>query len=438
MSVLLATAGTESATGAHAEEVVLRLLYQLVVIFVVTRIVVAFSKRILKQTDVAGEILAGILLGPSLLGILAPGFLHNLFHPSTSVIFVGIAQVGLIFLMFQIGLEFEFSTNLPGSRRTILAISLCSIFLPFTLGYFSAPWFYEHMADPRPSELGFRLFFAIAMSITAIPVLGRIYMELGLSHTRTAAITIAAAAINDVMGWLLLGSIAAIITARFEISNFALRLVGLFAYIAAAFFLVRPFIRRMIDNHLSKHGGELQNTGIAWLTILLFISAIITSNLGVFAIIGGFVIGIALHEDRQFVAEWKRRISPLITTFFLPIFFVYTGLRTDIGTLSSSSAILQCVLVCVIAFLGKLGGAYIASRFVGENHRSALTIGVSMNTRGMMELITLNIGRDLGVLPLQMFTMLVIMAMASTFMATPLIRYLMSEKEKMIPAAQEV
>ncbi len=147
----------------------------------------------------------------------------------------------------------------------------------------------------------------------------------------------------------------------------------------------------------------------------------------------------ALHDNRNFVAEWKQKVAPLVTTFFIPIFFAYTGLRTDVGSLNSSEAYVQCLLVIAIAFTGKLGGAYIASRLVGENHRTALTIGISMNTRGLMELITLNIGYDLGVLPKQMFTMLVIMSIVSTYMATPLIRHLMaSERRVDTPLAQEI
>jgi Kef-type K+ transport system membrane component KefB len=295
------------------------------------------------------------------------------------------------------------------------------------------------MAEPRPSEFGFRLFFAIAMSITAIPVLGRIFMELGLTHTRTAAITIAAAAIDDVMGWLLLGIIAAVITANFHPTNLMLRLAGLACYLLFIFVVARGLLQKLVQKHLAKHGGELQNMGIAWLIIVLLISAIITSKLGVFAVIGGFIIGVALHEDRNFVSEWKQKVAPLVTTFFLPIFFAYTGLRTDVGSLNSSAAFIQCLFVVAIAFSGKLGGAYIASRLLGETHRSAMTIGISMNTRGLMELITLNIGYDLGVLPKQMFTMLVIMSIVSTYMATPLIRYLMaSEREIETPVAQEI
>jgi Kef-type K+ transport system membrane component KefB len=160
------------------------------------------------------------------------------------------------------------------------------------------------------------------------------------------------------------------------------------------------------------------------------LSACITSLLGVFAIIGGFIIGVALHEDREFVAEWKARIAPLVNAFFLPVFFAYTGLRTDIGMLHNADSLLQCALVIAIAFAGKFGGAYTASRFSGENHRSSLTTGVAMNTRGMMELITLNIGYDLGVLPKEMFSMLVLMAMVSTYIATPLIRMLMRSEQR--------
>ncbi|MDB4965509.1 MAG: sodium:proton antiporter, partial [Myxococcales bacterium] len=190
-----------SAVGAGAEQIVLRLLYQLFVILVATRVVVAIVRR-LGQTDVSGEILAGLILGPSALGALFPEFMHRLFHPSTSTIFVGLSQMGLVLLMFQIGLEFEFRTTLSASKRSIVVISLAGLLAPFALGFATAPWFHAQLTDGTPQLVGFRLFFAVAMSITAIPILGRIFMELGLAHTRTAALTIGAAAIDDVTGWL--------------------------------------------------------------------------------------------------------------------------------------------------------------------------------------------------------------------------------------------
>ncbi len=421
-------AAQESAVSAKAEEIVLHLLYQLLAILVATRLVTWVVKR-LGQTDVSGEILAGLLLGPSLLGALAPGAMRELFHPSTQSIFVALAQIGLVLLMFQIGLEFEFKKHLGADRKPIVAISLAGLVLPFVVGYLAAPWFHGHLAEPPPNLMGFRLFFAVAMSITAIPILGRIFMELGLSHTRTAALTIGAAAIDDVSGWLVLGAIYVLVKGEFSLAWALPRLGGLALYLAAVFLLLRPVLRRAVAAHLERHGG-LRLRAVSSLLILLFVSAVITSNLGVFAIIGGFVIGVALHDDRRFVAEWKLRVGPLVHVFFLPIFFAYTGLRTDIGTIQGWNGLGECALVCGIAFATKFGGAFVAARLVGEDSRSAATIGVCMNTRALMELIVLNIGKDLGLLPTRIFSMLVIMALVSTFMATPLIRWLMRGQER--------
>ncbi len=423
-----ASAGPESAVGAGAEEITLHLLYQLIVILVATRIVTWIVRR-MRQTDVSGEILAGLLLGPSLLGAVFPGFMHWLFDPSTSTIFAGLAQIGLIFLMFQIGLEFEFNRHLAGDRRSIAVISLVGIAVPFAMGYFSAPWFHGRLSEPV-SLFGFQLFFAVAMSITAIPVLGRILMELGLSHTRTAALTIGAAALDDVSGWMILGAISLLVKGAFSWGWVLPRVVGLVAYMVLIFRVVRRPLQRAIARHLAIHGG-LRLTAVPYIVTLLFVSAAITSNLGIFAIIGGFVIGVALHDDRRFVEEWKRRVSPIVGAFFLPIFFAYTGLRTDVGTIQGWSGAGTLLLVLAVAFVSKLGGAYLAARLVGEGQRSALTIGVCMNTRGLMELIVLNIGKDLGLLPTDIFSMLVIMALLSTFMATPLIRWLMKGQARL-------
>jgi len=429
-----AASGHDSAVGSGAEEITLRLLYQLIVILLATRIVTALVRR-LGQTDVSGEILAGLLLGPSLLGAIAPAVMGWLFHPSTSTIFTGLAQIGLILLMFQIGLEFEFSRHLGGDRRPIVVISLVGLAVPFAMGYLSAPWFHARLSEPVPL-FGFQLFFAVAMSITAIPILGRIFMELGLSHTRTAALTIGAAAIDDVSGWMILGAISLLVKGAFSWGWALPRVAGLAVYLAFVFFVLRKPLRRAIADHLARHGG-MRLTAVPYVVILLFASAAITSNLGVFAIIGGFVIGVALHDDRRFVEEWKRRVSPIVWAFFLPIFFAYTGLRTDVGTIQGWPGAAMLLLILAVAFVSKFGGAYIAARLVGEGHRSALTIGVCMNTRALMELIVLNIGKDLGLLPTNIFSMLVIMALVSTFIATPLIRWLMKGQESRVPALGE-
>ena len=339
-----------SAVGASAEELTKRLFLQIVIILCVTQVVVRISRRFLGQTDVAGEILAGIVLGPSLLGALAPNFSATVFHASTSSIFVGLAQLALVLLMFQIGMEFQFSSSLGNAKKSIIAISLTGIVVPFALGYFSAPWFYASIPDPRPNLFGFRLFFATAMSITAIPILGRIFMELRLSHTRTAALTIGAAAIDDICGWIILGVISALVTSNFSMSYLSFRLIALVAFLAIVFGVVRKPIGRYIVSQIRRRGA-LTADALALLLLVLLISALITSYLGVFAIIGGFIIGVALHEEREIVDEWKNRMSALVNTLLLPLFFTYTGLRTDIGTLSTSTAWIQCGLVVAIAFI---------------------------------------------------------------------------------------
>ncbi len=433
--ISLLASGAESAVGAHAEHLVLRLLLQLLAILVTTRAVVWLVRR-LGQTDVAGEILAGLLLGPSCLGALFPETMHALFDPSTSVIFVGLAQIGLLLLMFQIGLEFEFAATLGASKRTVVAVSLAGLVVPFVSGFVTAPWFHAQLEAPQPSLLGFRLFFAVAMSITAIPILGRIFIELGLAHTRTAALTIGAAAIDDVAGWLLLGVVSLLVREEFSAGWLGLRVLGLGIYLLVVFFLVKPVARKLLARQVlrSPDGkpGVLNANAIAWLLILLFASAAITSTLGVFAIIGGFTVGVALHQERAFVEAWRERVAPLAQTLLLPVFFAYTGLRTDIGSLRDGHEAWLCLLVCALAFASKLGGAFVGARWTGESLRSAATIAVCMNTRALMELIVINIGFDLGVIPRSMFTKLVIMAIASTFLATPAIRWLMRAEE--VPA----
>lgn len=422
-AVARAIAASQSIMGGSAEQITCLFLLQLIVILAATRLVVWGSTRMLGQTAVAGEILAGLLLGPSALGAWFPGAMHRLFAPSTSTIFIGFSQLGLVLLMFQIGMEFEFKRSLAQSRRALTIVSVGSIALPFALGYWAAPWFWARLPDIRPDLLAFRLFFAMAMSITAVPILGRIMMELHVSHTRTAALTIGAAAINDIAGWLVLGVAGAVVGSAFDIGSLAMRIALLAAYMGLVLGVVKPVASRLIQTHVSAP-RRLSARAVSIVLLGLLASAEITSRLGVFAIIGGFIVGFALHEDRVFVELWKQRVSGLVDTLFLPLFFVYTGLRTDVTALHDPQAWMEGALICAIAFAGKFGGGYLSARAAGEDRRCALIVGVCMNTRGLMELIVLNIGYDLGVFPKQMFTTLVVMAAASTFIATPLIRRL--------------
>lgn len=408
------------------EHLVFRLLLQLLVLLVVTRGCVWFVRRVLRQTDVTGEILAGIALGPSVLGLLAPGAPQRLFDASTAPVLTGIAQLGVVLLMFHVGMAFEHGATWSKSARAVVAVGAAGILTPFALGYFAAPWFWGQLEGDRPQLLGFRLFFALSLSITALPILGRIYLELGASRTRAANLSISAAAVDDVLGWLLLGVVAAITRASFDLHATALRVAAFFAWLALTLGVVGPMMRRRIAARMDAEGGLSQGLK-GWVLAAVFAAALCTSALGVFAIIGAFVLGVALHTDRRFVDAWRARVEPAVNAVMLPVFFAYTGLRTDVGALREGRDWLQLLAVLALAFGGKFGATFIAARTAGEPTRTSLAVGVAMNTRALMELIVINAGRDLGVLPPRLFTILVVMAIVSTYMATPLLDALLRD-----------
>lgn len=419
------------AVATRAEAAFLQLVVALVVILVAARLVVPLVRR-LGQTDVIGEVLAGLMLGPSLLGALAPQLdLPGKIFPADILPVLGaISSLGLVFLMFQLGQEFEFTAKLGDARRVVSVVSVAGIAVPFALGYFSAPWFLAQIdggVAAVKDVQGFRFFFAIALSVTAIPVLGRIFLELGLTHTRTATVAISCAALEDVAGWLLLGAVSLSVTTTLTAGWLFGSAAALVAFVVVLFFVVRPLLRRYLAAHLRRN-GQLRHTAIGVLLAVAFLAAGTTSVIGVHPLVGGFALGIALHDQRRFVGEWKMRVAPLVNTFFLPIFFTFTGLRTNVAALGNVHDLLLCLAILVLAIAGKFGGCYLAARLAGESNRDALTLGVCMNTRGLVELVVLNVGYELGLIPQSMFTMLVIMAVVTTMMATPLIARLLQKE----------
>jgi len=413
------------ALKVMSEQSVQNILLQLIVVIAVARGVAWVGKR-LGQAEVVGEMLAGIMLGPSLFGALAPDTFSYVFAATNGPVFSGLAQIGLVLLMFEIGLEFQLSVTVT-AKRAVLLVSLLGLVIPFSLGGVASMYFYDQLSEPRPEAMAFTLIFAVSMSITALPVLGRISAETGLAKTRAGAIAISAAAINDVVGWLLLGAVTLLISGQFSIEWVGVRLAGLGAIGAVVVYVLRPRLHRYFDDHLAEH-DHLKHTGISVVLVMLFACALVTSRLGLHALIGGFILGVVLHQHRPFVSQWKTRISPLVNTVFLPIFFTHTGLRTDIGRLDGGTELVQCGLICILAFVCKYGGGYVGARLAGESPRMANVLGTCMNTRGLMELVVLNIGYELGVLPRSLFTQLVYMAVFTTLIATPLItRYLRSE-----------
>ena len=366
-----------------------------------------------------GEIAAGIFLGPSFFGHFFPELSRRIFDPAVGDVFGVLSQLGLILLLFVVGLEFDFSHLRMNSRSTIL-IAITGILVPFGMGCgLAAIWPLE--AGPRDTRLGFVLFMGIAMSITAIPVLARLLMELNITRSRIGTVAISAAAVNDACGWVLLATISSIVQAKYEAWITIGMVVEIAAFFAVTLWIVRPILKRFIRRSLQQGQGDMTINSLAVVYGLVFLCAVVTSWIGIFAVFGAFALGTVLSDDEQFREVMSRHLRNFLTVIFLPIFFTYTGLRTDIGSLQSGNQwlLLGGVLLCAIA--GKLLGCGLAAWVGGFSSRESLCIGALMNTRGLMELIVINVGRDLGVLPDSVFTMLVLMALVTTVMATPLV-----------------
>jgi Kef-type K+ transport system membrane component KefB len=410
-----------SALAAHKTELLLFFtLVQLTVIVLAGRLGGEAALRV-GQTAAVGEIIIGILLGPSLFGALAPQTFHFVFRSVPPEPMQILSQLGLILLMFQIGLEFDFShLRERGNRSAMLAVAAAGLVAPFVLGL-AFGWLSAPVLSPHANALASALFIAVAFSITALPILGRIMIELEMTRTAIGVIAISAAAINDVIGWLLLALVTTLTVAQFDAAAFAGKVALVAAYVATCWFLLRPLLRGVV-HRFRPAGNRMSNSLLGILLAAVFVSAMATYQLGIFAIFGGFMAGVILSEEHELVAAWKDRIGQFVTVFFLPIFFTYTGLRTDITGLDSLEAWGWCALVLFLATLGKFGGTYAAARLSGLGRYEAGILGVMMNTRALMELIVINIGFDLGVISQTMFTMLVIMAVITTVVTTPLLR----------------
>lgn len=415
-----------SPVNASIEHTLLIVLVQLVVIIAAARLSGLLFRR-LGQPSVCGEIAAGLILGPSLLGRFFPDLAHQIFDPSVGPIFAIMSQLGLVLLMFLIGLEFDFG-HLNDNRQAALAISISGIALPFSLGL--ALGYYMHPALGLPgSTLNFALFMAAAMSITAIPILGRIMIELNLNRTRLGALTISAAAIDDASGWIILALVTAIVRSSFDPMKMLFMVGGVIVYGLVMFLVVRPTVCKWAREQVRKHNGELTLNTLAILLLMVLVSAIITNKIGIFSIFGGFAMGAILFDEHEVREAILARLHDFVSVFFLPIFFTYTGLRTDIGSMSGLTLWIFCGMVLAAAVIGKFGGCTLAARASGMAWREASIVGVMMNTRALMELIVINIGYDLGIIPKEVFFMLVFMAVVTTYMTTPLLTRLLRHSE---------
>jgi Kef-type K+ transport system membrane component KefB len=385
------------------------------------------------QPLAVGEIVAGILLGPSALGLIWPHDWPVLFPPSTQQSLQLLGKLGLIFLLFQVGMEFDYS-HLRSRSRTITAVSALGMIMPFLCGLGLGPWLHREFAPDVPF-FGFQLFFCVALSISALPIMGRILLEMKLERTAIGAMAISTAAIDDVIGWVLLGVATALVTADFNVGHLLLQIACIAGFFLLLQKIVGPWLRKLWHKNLagSQEKG-MPNSFLALLLIALFASCLATHYLGIFVIFGAFLFGTCLHQEPGIVKAWRDRFSGVVLVAFVPIFFTNTGLNTKIGSLATPEAWLACALVLIAAVIGKLGGCYLGARLTGQPPREAGSIAALMNTRALMALIAINVGLELKLLTPALFTMLVIMALATTAMCGPLLRWwLPKELRKLVP-----
>ena len=408
------------------------LLAQIVTIILVARFFGLICKKI-GQPTVIGEIIAGIVLGPSFFGSYLPEFSVLLFPDSSLDNLKFLSQIGLIFFMFVVGMELDLKV-LRNKAKEAVIISHASIIIPFTLGLVLAYSIYTNFAPKGIEFLSFGLFLGIAMSITAFPVLARIVQERGLQKTRIGAMVITCAAADDITAWCLLAGVIAIVKAGSVVSSLYIIVLS-FVYVVAMIKLVRPFLRRI--GNLYDTAEKITKPVVAIFFLTLLISSYLTEIIGIHALFGAFVAGVIMPDNMKFRKMFIEKIEDVSLVVLLPLFFVFTGLRTEIGLLNSPELWKVCGLIILVAVVGKFIGSALAAKFVGQNWRDSLTIGALMNTRGLMELVVLNIGYDLGVLTKEVFAMMVIMALATTFMTGPalnLIDFIFKRRKSIVPS----
>lgn len=403
------------------------LLLQIITIIVVARIFGYFCRKI-GQPSVIGEIIAGIFLGPSFIGMYFPDFAHFVFPDKSMDNLKFLSQIGLILFMFVVGMELEMKT-LKNKANDAVVISHASIIFPFTLGVGLAYLLYSEFAPANVNFLSFALFIGISMSITAFPVLARIVQERGLTKTRLGSIVITCAAADDITAWCILAAVIAIVKAGSILSAIYIILMAI-AYVFLMIKIVQPFLKRLGDKHSNKK--SLSKPVVAIFFVTLMTSSFATEVIGIHALFGAFLAGVIMPSNMNFRTIFIEKVEDVAVLLLLPLFFVFTGLRTQIGLLDDWHLWLIALLIIVVATVGKFVGSAFAAKFVGQSWRDSLIIGALMNTRGLMELIVLNIGYDLGVLSDEIFAMLVIMALITTFMTGPfldLINWWMPEKK---------
>jgi len=411
-----------SAASRASQGDLLHVLMALVVVMATAR-AMGWLFRSAKQPQVVGEILAGIVLGPSLLGRLAPGAEANLFPAAVGPFLNIIAQVGVILYMFLVGLELDPALLRKRGHATV-AISHASIIAPFLLGATIALYLYPKLSTHDVPFTCFSLFLGVSMSVTAFPVLARILTDRGIHKTRMGVIALTCAAVDDVTAWCMLAFVVSV--ARAQATGALATIAMALGFILLMILVVRPAMVRL--SLVYGNRGRLTQGVMASIFIALLISASATELIGIHAVFGAFALGAVIPHDSGMARELTDRLEDIVIVLLLPAFFAYTGLRTQIGLVNGYEQWMMCAMIVIVASLGKFGGSLVAARITGLDWRDSAALGVLMNTRGLMELIVLNIGLEMNVISPTLFAMLVIMALITTFATTPIL-HLITRKQ---------
>jgi len=407
------------------------LVLQIAVILAVCRVFGTLFQKF-HQPRVVGEMFAGIMLGPSLLGWVTPQVSAFLFPQPSLGFLSALSQVGVVIFMFLVGLGIN-PKELKSQGHAAVLTSHVSITAPFVLAAFLSIYLYPKLSDDSVAFTSFALFMGAAMSITAFPVLARILTERHLLQSRLGTVAIACAAVDDVTGWCILAYIVVLIRATHAGIPIWLTVGGLIGFAVLMIYGVRRLLRRFESIYRAQDG--LSENLMALMLLLVLVSALCTEWLGLHLLFGAFLMGAIMPKERKFVRYVLDRFETITVTLLLPLFFAFTGLRTNIGLVKGQEMWLYCGLIILVATVGKLGGSMLASWLAGMPLREAAGLGTLMNTRGLMELVILNIGLDIKVISPALFSMMVMMALFTTFMTTPVLEVICPER--LIRAASE-
>jgi K+:H+ antiporter len=407
--------GTTKATTSEAPGILVHVLLSLVIVLVAARVLGAIFRK-LSQPQVMGEVVAGILLGPSFLRWLVPEAASRILPADTAPYLALIAQAGVVLYMFLVGIDLD-TDVLRKHTQASIAISHASIVVPFLLGAVLSLWLYP-LYSARAVAFGtFALFIGVAMSITAFPVLARILTDRRMQKTRVGVLALTCAAVDDVSAWCLLAFVVSV--AHSNTGSVLFILISTIGFIVFVVVIAKRGALWLVRRRIAK--ARTTQDMFAMVCAALLLSALVTERIGIHALFGAFLLGSVIPHDSEFARDIREKCEDLVVVLLLPVFFAFTGMRTQIGLVHGTRDWLVCILIIATASLGKFGGSSLAARWTGSHWREAASLGILMNTRGLMELIVLNVGLDLGVLSPALFTMFVLMAVVTTLATTPLL-----------------